>query len=122
MIGAAVWQGWAWAVQWGRGAAWDGWNLKSIFSAGKQGESGEVIVYQAQAEGQKALEEEELKEALPHLCHPSPRTCNHLQNGGEGLHLEDKLHPPEQQQLCPTSKMQQGAGDGRGTLSSGGKK
>ena len=81
-----------------------------------------MIVYQAQAEGQKALVEER-KEALPHLCHPSSRTCNHLQNGGEGVHLEDKLHPPppEQQQLCPTSKMQQGAGDGRGTLSSGGK-
>ena len=65
MIGAAVWQGWAWAVQWGRGAAWDGWNLKSIFSAGKQGESGEVIVYQAQAEGQKALEEEQRGSAPP---------------------------------------------------------
>ena len=41
-------------------------------------------------------------------CYPSSRTCNHLQNGGGWVHLQDKLHPtPPEQPFCRTSKMQQ---------------
>ena len=49
--------------------AWDGWNLKSIFYNGKQGESGEVIVYQAGrgSKGKSAKRGEALAPPVPSL-------------------------------------------------------
>ena len=76
---------------------------------------GWVIVYQAARV--KRVVEGERKELSPTSAIPHPGHATPFKMGG-GVHLQDKLHPEQQQ--CPTSKMQQGApGDGRGTLSTG---